>query len=104
MEPAHDQTIPDEEWWFKEWSEFEDFVGIGHDRVISLSISLEGKTSPYIINRLLKANGLPHGPTNTMDKGLQCGVCRFILYSNPAAYPCVPCDGCVDGSDFEPAS
>lgn len=104
MEAARDKSIPDEVWWFKEWSEFEDFVGIGDDRVIDLSINLEGRVSPYIINRLLKANGLPHGPTNTMDKGLQCGRCQYLSYSNPAAYLCVPCDGCEDGSDFEPVS
>ena len=67
MEATRDQSIPDEVWWFKEWSEFEDFVGIGEDRVKALAKNLHGKTSPYIINRLLKVNGLPHGPTNTKE-------------------------------------
>ena len=62
-----DETYPDEEWWFKELSVFEDFVGIGEERVKALAKNLHGKTSPYIINRLLKANGLPHGPTNTRE-------------------------------------
>lgn len=66
-QPMKDQTVLDEVWWFKEWSEFEDFVGIGEERVKALARNLHGKTSSYIINRLLKANGLPHGPTNTKE-------------------------------------
>lgn len=62
-----DETISDEEWWFSLFSDFEDFVGIGEVRVKTLLKELEGRVSPYIINRLLKLNGLPHGPTNTKE-------------------------------------
>lgn len=62
-----DETISDEEWWFSLFSDFEDFVGIGEVRVKTLAKELEGRVSPYIINRLLKANGLPHGPTNAKE-------------------------------------
>ena len=60
--------IPDEQGWFSEYAEFEDFVGIGEERVTKLADNLRGRISVYLINRLLKANGLPHGPTNTREE------------------------------------
>lgn len=65
---VHDESIPDSIWWFSPWAEFEDFVGLGRPRVRQLAKALKGKVSPYFINRLLKANGLPHGPTNTTEE------------------------------------
>jgi hypothetical protein len=64
---ATDETVPDEVWWFSGFAEFEDFVGIGRERVGKLAVSLRGRVSPYIINRLRKANRLKHGPTNTTE-------------------------------------
>lgn len=66
-QPVKDQTVSDEKWWFSPYADFEDFVGIGEARVKTLAKELEGRVSPYVINRLLKANGLPHGPTNTKE-------------------------------------
>ena len=63
------EDIPDEAWWFSPYAEFEDFVGIGDRRVRKLARALTGRVSPYVINRLLKANGMPHGPTN-MTEGI----------------------------------
>ena len=62
-----DETISDEEWWFSLFSDFEDFVDVGEARVKTLAKELEGRVSPYAINRLLKANGLSHGPTNAKE-------------------------------------
>ena len=62
-----DQTIPDEQWWFATYAEFEDFVGISPDRVRHLVQALQGKVSSYELNRLLEANNLPHGPTNSAE-------------------------------------
>ena len=67
MQPVKDQTVPDDEWWFSPYAEFEDFIGIGEERVKNLAKDLKDRVSPYAINRLLKLNGLPHGPTNTME-------------------------------------
>ncbi len=63
-----DESISDIDWWFNPWAEFEDFVGIGEQRVRQLAVNLGNKVSIYIINRLLKANGLPHGPTNATEE------------------------------------
>ena len=68
-----DQTVSDGVWWFSPYSEFEDFIDIGEDRVKSLARELKGRVSPYLINRLLKANGLPHGPTNTSEGPINGG-------------------------------
>lgn len=63
-----DEKVPDEEWWFDKWAEFEDFVGIGKERVERLAPKLRSRgVHEYNINRLLKANGLPHGPTNASE-------------------------------------
>ena len=70
-----DESVPDETWWFSPYAEFEDFIGLGEERVKSLAKELEGRTSSYVINRLLHANNLPHGPTNTMEGSCSsCGV------------------------------
>jgi hypothetical protein len=62
-----DQTVSDIDWWFSDWAEFEDFVGIGPERTQVLAEQLQGRVSGYLINRLLKANNLPHGPTNEKE-------------------------------------
>lgn len=67
MKMSKSQSVSDEVWWFSPYAEFEDFVGIGKKRVRRLARNLGGKVSPYLINRLLKANDLPHGPTNTRE-------------------------------------
>ena len=67
MQPVKDQTVLDDEWWFSPYAEFEDFIGIGEERVKNLAKDLKDRVSPYVINRLLKSNGLPHGPTNTKE-------------------------------------
>ena len=64
---ATDTTIPDEQWWFSDYAEFEDFVGIGTERTKALAAHLRGRVSHYVINRLLRANGLPHGSTNAAE-------------------------------------
>jgi len=69
VKPVKDQTVPDDEWWFSPYAEFEDFIGIGEERVKNLAKDLKDRVSPYTINRLLKSNGLPHGPRN-MKEGL----------------------------------
>jgi hypothetical protein len=66
--PALDQGISDHVWWYSDFSEFEDFVGIGEQRIQDLAENLRrGGTSEFIINRLLKANGLKHGPCNSKE-------------------------------------
>ncbi len=67
--PSTDHTIPDSVWWGSDYASFEDFVGIGVERVEALCRFLLGRgESVYIINRLRKANGLPHGPCNTLEE------------------------------------
>ncbi len=63
-----DESIPDEKWWYSPYAEFEDFVGIGEERTRQLVEKLgRHGMSEFILNRLLKANGLPHGPCNTQE-------------------------------------
>ena len=62
-----DESISDIDWWFNDFAEFEDFVGIGEVRVKKLAADLKGKVHDYVINRLLKANALPHGPCNAKE-------------------------------------
>ena len=63
-----DQSVSDIQWWFSDYADFEDFVGIGSQRVLSLADQLRDAVSPYAINRLLRANGLPHGPCNAKEE------------------------------------
>jgi len=65
---ATDLSVPDFEWWHSPYAESEDFVGIGTTRIRKLVAALrkDGESS-YIINRLLKDNGMPHGPTNRRE-------------------------------------
>jgi hypothetical protein len=64
-----DQTVPDHQWWQSSYAEFEDFIGIGEERTKSLADKLtKDGASKYIINRLLAANNLPHGPCNAMER------------------------------------
>ena len=64
-----DESVPDLVWWFSEYAEFEDFVGIGEERINVLVEGLRDRgISRYIINRLLKANGMRHGPTNSVEE------------------------------------
>lgn len=64
-----DESIPDEVWWFNEFAEFEDFVGIGEVRAKKLAEALKKKgVDSYSINRMLQANGCPHGPTNASEE------------------------------------
>ena len=64
-----DQSVSDYSWWFSEFSEFENFVGIGEKRVRNLADRLRWQgVNEYIINRLLKANDLPHGPCNRREE------------------------------------
>jgi hypothetical protein len=63
-----DRSVEDHDWWYSEYAEFEDFVGIGDERTIALVEHLHQHGEPgVIINRLLKANGLEHGPCNTRE-------------------------------------
>ena len=59
-ELANDQSIPDVEWWFSDFAEFEDFIGIGEERAIALAERLDDLNQPQsIIKRLLVANKVP---------------------------------------------
>ncbi|MCK9558188.1 MAG: hypothetical protein M0R50_09140 [Candidatus Cloacimonetes bacterium] len=59
MISARDQSISDYKWWFSEFAEFEDFVGIGEDRALTLAIELDNVGYPQVcIERMLVANGL----------------------------------------------
>jgi hypothetical protein len=60
-----DQTVPDEEWWWSCYADFEDFVGIGRERVLALARKLEDEVSPVVVERLLKANGLQRNDLNS---------------------------------------
>lgn len=63
-----DLSVSDIKWWFSAYSNFEDFVGIGEARVLKLAEQLkENGINDCFINRLLKANKLPHGPCNTKE-------------------------------------
>lgn len=62
-----DESVSDIDWWFSEYASFEDFVGIGNERVLALAEQLLGGGLTFTANRLLKANGLPHGPCNTSE-------------------------------------
>lgn len=62
-----DQTIPDSEWWDSPFAEFEHFVGIGEERVTALADLLRRRGQRFIANRLLAANGMEHGPRNTVE-------------------------------------
>jgi hypothetical protein len=69
MRKMTDLSVPDIDWWHSAYSEFEDFVGIGDERVLALADQLrERGASNFTINRLLKANELPHGPCNTSEE------------------------------------
>ncbi len=71
-----DESVSDETWWFSPHAEFEDFVGLGEERVKNLVKEIRDKVSPYVINRLLHANEMPHGPRNTMEG--PCSTCGTI--------------------------
>lgn len=71
-----DESVSDEIWWFSPHAEFEDFVDLGEERIKNLVKEIEGRVSPYVINRLLHANKLPHGPRNTMEG--PCSTCGTI--------------------------
>jgi hypothetical protein len=62
-----DKSVPDIDWWFSDYASFEDFVGIGEERVVALAEQLHGGGLTFTANRLLKANGLEHGPCNTSE-------------------------------------
>lgn len=62
-----DQTIPDTEWWDSSYAEFEHFVGIGKERVAALVAFLRDRGEHFVANRLLAANGMEHGPRNTVE-------------------------------------
>jgi hypothetical protein len=62
-----DPNVSDIDWWFSDYASFEDFVGIGQERALALAERLHGGGLIYTANRLLKANGLPHGPCNTSE-------------------------------------
>lgn len=62
-----DQSIPDAEWWVSPYAEFEHFVGIGKERVTALANFLRSRGERFVANRLLAANGMEHGPCNTME-------------------------------------
>ncbi len=63
MNAAHAESVPDNQWWGSAYAEFEDFVGIGEERVTRLAAYLRSTgESEFIVNRLLAANNLPHGP------------------------------------------
>ncbi len=63
-----DQSVPDIDWWFSPFAEFEDFVGISAERVEALCAALQQRgLHEYLINRLRKANHLPHGPCNAKE-------------------------------------
>ena len=62
-----DTSVPDIDWWFSDYAEFEDFVGIGDERVLALAKRLRIQGWTFQANRLLKANHLPHGPCNTRE-------------------------------------
>jgi len=64
-----DESVPGIDWWFSDYASFEDFVGIGDERVLALAEQLSGAGLTFTANRLLKANGLPHGPCNTKEAG-----------------------------------
>ena len=67
MRKMTDLSVPDIDWWFSDYAEFEDFVGIGDKRVLALAEELSSASLTFTANRLLKANGLPHGPCNTRE-------------------------------------
>ena len=69
MSPVLDESVSDIEWWFSDYAEFEDFVGIGEQRVMRLAFALKREHSVpgLTINRLLAANGLLHGPRNLKE-------------------------------------
>ena len=71
-----DESVSDEMWWFSPYAEFEDFVDLGEERIKNLVKEIEGRVSPYVINRLLHANEMPHGPRNTMEG--PCSTCGTI--------------------------
>jgi hypothetical protein len=57
---AIDKSIPDHVWWFSEFAEFEDFVGIGEERAIALAEKLDDYGYPQTpIKRMLVANNVP---------------------------------------------
>ena len=62
-----DPNVSDIDWWFSDYASFEDFVGIGEERVTALAGQLHGAGLTFTANRLLKANNLPHGPCNTSE-------------------------------------
>jgi hypothetical protein len=57
---AKDQSVSDIEWWFSDFAEFEDFVGIGEERAIALAEELDDRGYPQVaIRRMLTANKVP---------------------------------------------
>ncbi|MFA5766490.1 MAG: hypothetical protein WC919_01015 [Candidatus Paceibacterota bacterium] len=57
---ANDRSVPDHVWWFSDFAEFEDFVGIGEERAIALAEKLDDYGySQTIIARMLTANNVP---------------------------------------------
>ena len=57
---SRDESIPDHVWWFSDFAEFEDFVGIGEERAIALAEKLDDLEYPQLcIQRMLTANNVP---------------------------------------------
>jgi hypothetical protein len=63
-----DQTIPDEKWWYSDYAESEDFIGVGAARIRLLVANLKRNgESKFIINRLLHDNHMPYGLLNSAE-------------------------------------
>lgn len=67
-----DQSISDYEWWFSDFAEFEDFVGIGEERVVALAEKLDDAGySQVCIQRLLTANSVPLSKVFVIPKSIE---------------------------------
>ena len=67
MQGAINTSVSDFDLWLSDDSKFEDFVGIGRERTLTLAEQLRRGGWTIEASRLLKANGLPHGPCNTSE-------------------------------------
>jgi hypothetical protein len=80
----------DIELWLSDYAKFEDFVGIGKERVLALAEELRNRGWYAKANKLLKANGLQQGPCIAKEVahfGDPCIHCR-TPHDDIAPGPC----------------
>ena len=69
----------DIELWLSDYAEFEDFIGLGDERVFDLAGELRKRDRYAEANKLLKANGLQQGPCSAKEVAHEGNPCPHCL-------------------------